>query len=111
MKRQGTLSLLPFLFLLMTGCPGNKEKSKEEEMEKGANGKRIYREKCSSCHGPDGKKGVSGASDLSKSQMSMEERIKVIENGKGAMIPFKNVLEKDETRAVATYLEELRKPE
>lgn len=59
----------------------------------------------------DGQKGLSGAGDLTRSKLSIKERIKIIRNGKGSMIPYKNILSKKEIRAVAGYLDEFKKPE
>lgn len=97
-----------YAFLISLFLPTCSAPEKEGTENEGVSGERIYRQKCSSCHGSDGKKGVSGATDLSKSGMKMKERVRTIEEGRGAMIPFKNVLEKNEIKAVAEYLDELR---
>lgn len=103
------LSIIRILFLLSPllffGCGGqgsSKEKSDEPD------GERIYRDRCASCHGANGKKGVSGAKDLTRSKLSMKERIEIIKNGKGAMIPFEGTLNEREIRAVAEYLEHFK---
>lgn len=88
--------------LFTAACQGESDEGGSE-----ASGKRIYRERCASCHGKDGTKGVSGAKDLSASELSMKERMKVIRNGKGAMIPFEGNLSEEEIEAVAAYLDEL----
>jgi len=66
-----------------------------------------YKMLCAVCHGSDGKLNINGASDLSKSKFTKKERIKIITNGKGLMMPFKGILKKDEIKAIAKYLEEL----
>lgn len=70
-------------------------------------GKLVYKQYCVACHGADGKLGVSGATDLSKSVVSMEERINQITNGKGMMTPYKDVLSETQIKDVAEYLDEL----
>jgi len=72
-------------------------------------GKLIYKQYCVICHGADGTLGVSDATDLSKSNVSMEERIDQITNGKGLMTPYKDILSEEQIKAVADYLDELKK--
>ncbi len=72
------------------------------------NGKAIYTQVCSACHGIDGKLGVSGAKDLSISKLSHEEVIKMISEGKGFMQGYKDVLSEQEIASVASYAESLR---
>jgi mono/diheme cytochrome c family protein len=103
------LGIISIIFLLSSflfvGC-GGQENSKEKRTE--PDGERIYRDRCASCHGANGKKGVSGAKDLTRSKLSMKERIEIIKNGKGAMIPFEGTLNEQEIRAVAEYLEHFK---
>lgn len=72
-------------------------------------GKLIYKQYCQLCHGADGKLGLSGAKDLSISEIDMEERINQITNGKGMMTPYKDILSKEQIQSVAEYLDELIK--
>ena len=72
--------------------------------------KALYNQKCSLCHGNDGKLMLAQASDLSKSVLSVEERMNIISNGKNTMAPFKAVLSQEEIKAVAIYLETFRTP-
>ena len=66
-------------------------------------GKTIYKERCVSCHGADGKLGFAGAKDLTASKKTHQEIINQVMNGKGAMTPFKNILREDEIDAVSLY--------
>ncbi len=100
-----------FLFMLASLLSCQSSEKKDSGKKEGMGGEAIYQRKCASCHGKDGKKGLSGAVDLTHSELSMEERIKVIRNGRGAMIPFKGSLSKKEIRAVARYLDEFKKGE
>ena len=71
-------------------------------------GKLVYKQYCVICHGADGKLAVSGATDLSQSTISLEERITQITNGKGLMTPYKGILSEGQIASVAEYIEDLR---
>ncbi len=73
-----------------------------------ANGKEVYLAECKRCHGVDGKKGMYKAPDLSKSELSLEQRIAWIKQGKGRMPAYEDELSSDEIIAVSAYLDELK---
>lgn len=66
-------------------------------------GKKVYKKYCLACHGADGTMGMSGAKDLSESELDLVQRELIIANGKGMMTPFKNILTPEEITAVAKY--------
>jgi len=72
------------------------------------NAKAIYVEKCTLCHGEDGRKGTLGAADLTISTIGTQEKIDIITNGKGAMLPYKDELSKEEIESLAMYLTMLK---
>ncbi|MBC7485761.1 MAG: SirB2 family protein [Cytophagaceae bacterium] len=72
------------------------------------NGKAIFTQVCSACHGQDGKLGQGGAKDLSKSTLKHIEVVQIITKGKGLMQPYDGVLSEQEIEAVASYAEGLR---
>jgi mono/diheme cytochrome c family protein len=74
-----------------------------------ADGKKIYKQYCVTCHGLYGDMGASGAFNLTTSELPVAERIVVINKGRGAMTPFENLLDADEIAAVAAYTLELKK--
>jgi mono/diheme cytochrome c family protein len=74
----------------------------------GTDGKSIYKDYCIACHGYYGDMGGSGAFDLTKSTLPLEERIQVITNGRKLMTPFKGMLSEKKIKAVAGYIETLR---
>lgn len=106
LSKKGSYAVSILLFLSIGAC-----KNKSQPEQELSSGKKIYEERCSSCHGVDGKKMMAGAPDLTRSKMSMEERIEIIKNGKGAMIPFKDILNDQEIEAVARYLDEFKPSE
>ena len=59
---------------------------------------------CKVCHGEDGKKMFGGASDLSVSEMTVNERVAIIKYGKGKMTPYEGRLDDEEIRALAEYI-------
>ncbi len=71
-------------------------------------GKEIYMGECASCHGADGRGGLSGAKDLSLSESSPEEVSERIIEGKGMMPAFGKRLTDVQIDAVATYIIEMR---
>lgn len=86
----------------------SKEEAPKEDASTNRRGRLIYKQHCNLCHGSDGKLGLSGATDLSTSTLSLDERIYQVTNGKGAMTPYKNILSESQIKAVSEYLEELR---
>ncbi|WP_066508346.1 cytochrome c [Rufibacter sp. DG15C] len=67
------------------------------------NTKAIYTQLCATCHGEDGQKGMSGASNLQQSTLSVEDRKAVIANGRGLMPGFGSQLSEQEQEALAQY--------
>ena len=82
--------------------------SKNEEIAKKVDGEKIYKTRCVVCHGINGDMGISGAKDLTESEMPLDERINIITNGKNVMTPFGQILEEDEIKAVAEYSQTLK---
>lgn len=74
----------------------------EEHVNKGAF---IYKALCIDCHGPDGDKGLFKAGDLGESDLSREEKVEMIQSGKGAMRGYKDELTDEEVNAVVDYIE------
>ena len=72
-------------------------------------GKSIYADRCTSCHGLNGKLGFGGAKDITASKKTMEEIVHQVTNGKGAMAAYKNILSPEEIRAVSEYAFSMRK--
>lgn len=66
-------------------------------------GKKVYTDACISCHGSDGKLGMSGAKNLSATVLSADEQKALILNGKNAMPAYKNLTE-EQVSGVIQYI-------
>ncbi len=108
------LFILPILLLLIACADANDKKStkpakKEKKADvKAPDGKKIFKIHCVLCHGADGKLGINGSKDLTKSEISLEEAITQITKGKGLMASYEPILSKEEIEAVAKYTQSLR---
>ncbi len=71
-------------------------------------GEKIYKNYCVTCHGLYGDMGASGAHDLTKSELSLEERILVISKGRNTMTPMEGLLSEEKIKAVAEYTIKLK---
>ena len=71
--------------------------------KKAVDGAKVYKLNCVVCHGVNGDMGASGAHDLTKSTLPLEERIQVISEGRNTMTPFKNLLSEEKIKAVAEF--------
>jgi mono/diheme cytochrome c family protein len=72
-------------------------------------GKAVYDANCTACHGEDGALGAVGAKNLATSQLTTEEAIQIIINGKNAMPKYKKTLSEQDIKAVATYIQSFKK--
>lgn len=82
--------------IAVAGCKGANQTTDPTEIKR-ITGKELYLERCTACHGSDGKLGASGAKDLSVSKMTESEIREIILEGKNAMPPFKHQIESEET--------------
>lgn len=67
--------------------------------------KALYIKACANCHGEDGKKGLAGAKDLALSQLSKEQSIEMITQGKGLMPKFNKTLTSAQIESLAEYIQ------
>lgn len=93
-----------FCLLFFLSC---KLEKKEPPTQK-PDGKTIYMERCTSCHGMDGKLGFGGAKNLITSNYSLGHIINQVTHGKGAMAGYKNILTAEEIFAVSEYAHAMR---
>ncbi len=107
--------LIFFLFLALSiwACSSTTEKgsthSSTSSSAKPISGSRIYTQLCTQCHGAKGDLELNGATNFKKSELSLEERIDVITNGRKTMLPYKGQLNAAKIKAVAKYTMELKK--
>lgn len=99
--------LLPALLLGLIACQPSTP-ANNGNTATAPSGAGVFKQYCVTCHGADGRMGLNGAKILPESQLSLEERINLIHNGKGVMPPFKNLLSPAEIEAVATYTQSLK---
>jgi mono/diheme cytochrome c family protein len=99
----------PLLFFV--SCSPNKEANSDnkEVAVKEINAERLFAIHCAPCHKPDGTGGISGSKNLTISQLDHASTVQFIADGKGDMMPFKDMLSKAELEALADYIETLRK--
>ena len=71
-------------------------------------GKLIFENNCVNCHGLKGNLQVSGASDLTSSDLDKKQVINVISEGRNNMNPYKGILSDSQIDAVANYVFKLR---
>lgn len=97
-----------FLLYFLLSTLACKLEKKEDNPAK-PDGKALYLDRCTSCHGMDGRMGFGGAKDITKTLKSLDEIIQQVTNGKGAMAPYKNILTPEEIFAVSEYALSLSK--
>ncbi|MCB2406822.1 c-type cytochrome [Hymenobacter lucidus] len=66
-------------------------------------GKALYTQNCAVCHGADGKKGLNGAHDLTKSNLNTAGRVYMVTQGLGKMPGFKTQLTDEQIYQVVEY--------
>lgn len=104
------LSCFISVIICFTSCGDSSVEIKKEEQFVIPNGEELFIKSCASCHGCDGTLGMSGAKNLTQSNMTFNEMKFVIENGKGAMPRFKEMLSKEgELDAVVEHVRTLKK--
>jgi len=106
-KYNKILALFSLMFIV--AAYGLAEMSRTKKIDTNvSDGKSIYEASCAVCHGNDGKLGMAGATDLSQTNLSQDEIVSIILNGKGAMPKVK--MNDDQAKAVAEYvLKNIRK--
>jgi len=91
--------VLSLLLLIWAACDSGKPSVKDASVDP----KSLYTTHCALCHGADGRKGLAGAKHLPDSKLDLAQRITIITEGRGTMVPYKDVLTPDQIRAVANY--------
>ncbi|MBV6403908.1 MAG: cytochrome c [Flavobacteriales bacterium] len=68
----------------------------------------LFGTHCVLCHGKDGRLGLSGARDLTLSQLTREEVAVVVAGGRGRMAGYRNSLTAAELEAVVDHVMAMR---
>lgn len=95
------------LALLVIACAGSTGDAPDGK--NAPRGEQLYAMHCILCHGKDGKLGFNGAKDLTASTLTREQMMQQVAEGKGKMMPYKNVLTAKEIEAVVAYTRGLGK--
>lgn len=66
-------------------------------------GKVLFQQNCARCHGANGKLGLNGAHDLTKSNLNAFGRTYLITNGLGKMPSFKTKLTPPQIEQLVAY--------
>ena len=104
--RMKNCCFLIFSCFFLLSCGGN---SSDKTSEKKSAGQSFYEANCTACHGEDGKLCALGAKDLSLSDMSKEQMMEIITNGKSTMTSFSSVMTPEEISRLADYVSTLKK--
>lgn len=92
-------------------APATKTEKKIAKAEPKVDGKGVYQKLCIACHGAKGDMGLNNAAKFTESELSLEERIHVLNNGRAgtAMVSYANLLSEAEIKAVCEYTITLKK--
>lgn len=107
--KKGNKILAALALLMITASYGLAEMSRKQkavvvpEGIAAADGKALYEANCKLCHGDDGKLGMAGAADVSKTAMDLATIKQTILQGKGAMNKIE--MTDEQATAVAAYVE------
>ena len=104
-KNKVLASLSFFLIVASFSLAYKAKDARAGEKSLAISGKEIFEEKCSLCHGNDGKLGMAGAKDLSISMLDHAGIVEIITNGKNAMTAYKATLSAEQIEAVSSYIE------
>ena len=105
-KKNKVLATLSFFLIIVSFSLAYKAKSaKAGDKIIALSGKEIFEQKCSLCHGSEDKLKMSGAKDLSVTQLQHSGIVDIITNGKNTMAAYKETLTSEQIEAVASYIE------
>ena len=103
-----TLPLFALLAMLACSSTSDGPEAPATITAAAPDGAKLFQMQCTLCHGRDGKLGLSGARDLTVSALTREQMVLLVSNGKGVMMPYKNVLRPEEIEAVVDHVRSLR---
>ena len=92
-----SLVFIVVLGLYLSAC------STEGVGNKKISGSELYKIRCVSCHGTDGRMGLNGAIALPASTLNLDQRISVVMNGRNIMPAFSGLMSESEIKAVVEF--------
>lgn len=100
--------LLLLLGVFVLACntstpPPSTTASADEGKKSGPSGASLYRNRCITCHGANGRMGNNGAKKLPESELNVAQRIEVITYGRKIMPAFEDMMTAEEIEAVAQF--------
>ena len=99
-------NIVPFsFFLILVSCSINE--TNNDSSSEAINGEKLYNSNCAACHQINGEGGVSGAKDLRITKLDAAGIKLMVQNGKEAMMPFKEMLSDEEIDSVVAYVQKL----
>lgn len=111
MKKTAIFLVLAAFIVACGGTPEDKTANTTVAAAADApDGEKLYKTYCVTCHGLNGNMQGNGAIDLTTSVLTLEERVKVISEGRTGtvMVAFKTLLDEAKVKALAEYIEKLR---
>ncbi len=104
-----TIPLLLLITAVALACgEGHASAPATLEGDPASKGEQLFNANCALCHGRKGDLGMGGAKDLTVSTLTREEMIARVTNGKGAMMPYRNVLTPKQIEQVVDHARTLR---
>ena len=100
---------LSILLLIVSSCNESVDASSENLESIQVDGKKLFNIHCAACHQFNGTGGISGAKDLTISPLNIAEMTEIIHQGAGDMMPFRDILNPQETEAVIDHIETLKR--
>jgi cytochrome c6 len=83
--------------------PATEASGSEPPKPSGPSGALVYRERCVTCHGANGRMGNNGAKLLPESPLNVAQRIEIVTHGRNIMPAFEDMLTPEEIEAVVQF--------
>ncbi|MFK7799549.1 MAG: cytochrome c [Aureispira sp.] len=92
-----------FVMACNTSTPSSSTTKASDSEPSGPSGALVYRERCVTCHGANGRMGNNGAKLLPESPLNVAQRIEVVTHGRNIMPAFNDMLTPEEIEAVVQF--------
>ena len=98
MNTSGITTLVVLLLIVLSGF----------SLQTQPEGKKIFENNCTTCHGSDGTKGRFGAKNLKTSKLKDGEIISTVKKGRRIMPSWEGELTQEQIEQVVEYVKQLR---